>query len=258
MDLQILGFLVGLVVVFLCVRHWCWRRRNIDKIYYINLDRSPNRRSHVLAQFRSEGVQQDKVVRFRAIDGKTHNFTAEELAMFEGADFKHGASKNLLMGNQLSHYYILRDIVDKKHQRALILQDDVVLKKGFLKHLDDVLKNMPDDAEIVNLGFHKFAMFDVFVPVELEDPKQNKAVCAQAVNDYVCKWDNDANPCSLAYIVTLQGAKNLLAHFQEVGFRQATDHNYNNYLQAKGIFYGSRTVLCTSAPMGSSIFGPSA
>lgn len=75
------------------------------------------------------------------------------------------------------------------------------------------------------------------------------------INDYVCILNETVNPCSLGYIVTLKGAKNLINHFNTVGFLRATDWNYNDYLRRKNIFYGSSLVLCTGNPnLGSDIF----
>jgi hypothetical protein len=77
----------------------------------------------------------------------------------------------------------------------------------------------------------------------------------QDLNNAVCILNDTVNPCSLGYIVTLQGAKNLIKHFNEIGFRRATDWNYNDYLRSKNLFYGSRLVLCTGNPnFGSDIF----
>ena len=67
--------------------------------------------------------------------------------------------------------------------------------------------------------------------------------------------NKDVNPCSLAYIVTLKGAINLLFFFEKNGFHRATDWNYNDYLNNNNIFYGSSSVLCTGDPtLGSDIF----
>lgn len=229
----------------------------LDKIYYINLDRRPDRNEHMLKQFELEQIPYEKVERFRAIDGKSHQFTEEELKLFSGCSFQGAENKHLIMGNQLSHYYILKDVLEKNYNYVLILQDDVVFKKGFNKHLDNVLQNIPKDAEIINIGFHKYAVNEVFEPVELENNQLNKTDCEKEANPYICHWKHWMNPCSLAYIITKKGAKNLVEHFQSVGFKDATDWNYNHYLQSKGVFYGSKTVLCTGALMGSNIFGSS-
>ena len=68
------------------------------------------------------------------------------------------------------------------------------------------------------------------------------------VNSYISILNDTVNPCSLGYIVTLNGAKNLINHFNTNGFLRATDWNFNDYLRSKNIFYGSNLVLCTGNP----------
>jgi len=231
------------------------RKLSIDKIYYINLDRRPDRKQHVLKQIHAEKIPYNKVVRFRAIDGSTCKFSDEELKMFEHIDFKHASNEKSLMGNQLSHYYVLKEMVEKKYKNIVVVQDDVVFKKDFMKHLEKVLENMPKDAEMINIGFHKVGSGAYFEPIPIEDKKLNRINCdGDAKEKYICKLEKGINPCSLAYIITLDGAKNLIEYFKENGFRRATDGNFNDYVQSKDIFYGSRMALCTGAPMGSDIF----
>ena len=57
------------------------------------------------------------------------------------------------------------------------------------------------------------------------------------------------------YLVTLKGAENLVDYFNIVGFKAATDGNFNEYLEAKDLTYTSRPVLCTgNEKFQSSIF----
>jgi hypothetical protein len=59
----------------------------------------------------------------------------------------------------------------------------------------------------------------------------------------------------LSYIITCDGAKNIIGHFEKNGFPYATDISLNRYLISKNIFYGSRKILCTGDPsFGTDIF----
>ena len=49
----------------------------IDKIYYINLDRRPDRNTHFLNQCRQHDLPFSKIQRFQAVDGLTFNFTEQ-------------------------------------------------------------------------------------------------------------------------------------------------------------------------------------
>ena len=77
----------------------------IDKIYYINLDKRPDRN-----ECNKANIPIDKIQRFKAFDGNTYNFNEYDLSLFKKADYKN----KRIIGNQLSHYYILKEMVEKK------------------------------------------------------------------------------------------------------------------------------------------------
>jgi GR25 family glycosyltransferase involved in LPS biosynthesis len=175
--------------------------------------------------------------------------------MFKEADYRTQDFSKRIMGNQLSHYYILKEMIEKKYDYIIIFQDDIVLRNNFKKELEKVMNNIPENAEIVNIAFHKFASYNQFIPWNLNQTEEEKEMAKVNINDYVCLLNETVNPCSLGYIVTFKGAKNLINHFNTIGFLRATDWNYNDYLRKKNIFYGSRLVLCTGNPnLGSDIF----
>lgn len=226
----------------------------LDRIYYINLDRRPDRNQHFLRQCEKAHVNMDLIERFRAVDGTTLQTTPEIETMFQNSNFKNKKNCKKLMGNQLSHYRILQDMIRKNYKYILILQDDVVFKNNFNHYLQKVLNSLPSDAEIVNVGLHKSNYYSYFRPLDLTEGKENLLHCKRYITSAVCELRNHVNPCSLAYIVTRRGAINLVDFFQKNGFHRETDHNYNDYLREKNINYGSKVVLCTGALMGSDIF----
>ena len=147
-------------------------------------------------------------------------------------------------------------MVEKRYNYILICQDDVIFKDNFNTELEKVMDSIPNDAEIVNIGFHKYAAYEHFIAWDLTSLDDFKSLGHTKVNDNICYLKNTINPCSLAYIVTLRGAISLLVHFKRNGFLRATDWNYNDYLNQKNIFYGTNKVLCTGNPkLGSDIFG---
>ena len=225
------------------------------KIYYINLARRPDRREHFEVQCKIEGIPSDKIQRFEALDGNAYEFTAEQLAMFSRCDYLHQPFVKKIMGNQLSHYNILKEMIANQYEYIIIVQDDVIFKPGFNERIEKVLASVPDDAEIVNIGQHQYALYSHFIPWDLSTETDRDALSKQVINDEICILHDSINPCSLAYIVTLKGATNLVNYFDANGFLRATDHNFNDYLRSKNIYYGSTTVLCTGNPnLGSDIF----
>lgn len=229
-------------------------KTKLDRIYYINLERRKDRKAHFFQQCQKAGIPMELVEKFTAIDGKTFEPTSEQNQMFRDCKYKNSPFCKNIMANQWSHYCILKDMIEKGYESILILQDDVIFKKNFTIELDHVLDAIPQDAEIINIGLHKYAAFADFVPIDLENPRENKTPSKRIINRFVCEIQDHINPCSLAYIVTKKGCHNLLQYFQTHGFRDPTDLNYNQYLQERNINYASSTVLCTGALLGSDVW----
>lgn len=227
----------------------------ISKIYFINLDKRPDRYEHFLKECYLQNINFSKIKRFKAIDGDNYNFSKSEKYMFRNVDYRTQNYSNRIMGNQLSHYYILKEMILNNYDYIIIYQDDIIFRSNFKNELNKVIENIPKDAEIVNIAFHKYAAYNKFIPWDLNQTEEDKNMAKININKSICLLNNTLNPCSLGYIVTLNGAKNLVAHFDEVGFLRATDWNFNDYLISKNIFYGSRLVLCTgNQNLGSDIF----
>lgn len=224
----------------------------IDKIYYINLDRRPDRNEHFLKQCSIHKIPYNKVQRFEALDGKTYEFTNKEIDLFKNVDYRTESYSKKIMGNQLSHFYILQEMVKNNYNYIMIFQDDVIFKNNFNNYINKLINDLPDNTEIVNIAFHKFAAYNKFIPYDLNS---NDSISKKKITTEVCMLVDTINPCSLGYIVTLQGAKNLIDYFLKLGFLRATDWNFNDYLLKKNIYYGSTTILATGNPdLGSDIF----
>jgi len=227
----------------------------IDKVYYINLDKRPDRNYYFLKECKKAGISWDRLQRFSGLDGDTYSFDKADLELFKHSDFIGYRSERRIIGNQLSHFFILKEMVEKGYNHILICQDDAVFKPNFMKYFEKVMQNIPDDAEIVNIGFHKLLIHEHSIPWDLSSVDDFHELGHTKVNDYICHLKPQINPGSLAYVVTRKGAIHLLDYFKKNGFLRATDHNYNTYLINKNIYYGTTNVLCTGNPaLGSDIF----
>ena len=229
----------------------------IDKIFYINLTRRPDRKDHFLKSCNNVKIPFDKLERFEGLDGKTYIPTQIETNMFSNCDFANRLFYNNIVCNQLGHLNLLKEIINRKYNYALICQDDVYFKNDFIKIINNLLNNIPSNSEIINLGFHSYANGKNFIQWDLTNTpeKDFNLIGKNKINDFVCELNDIVNPCSLAYIVTFQGAVNLVNYFNKNGFKRATDRNYNDYCIEKKIFYASIPVLCTGNPdLGSDIF----
>lgn len=227
----------------------------LDKIIYLNLKRRPDRNTHFLNECMLQNIPGNLIQRFDALDGSTYNFTAQELQLFSDKYYCEEKYTKKVQSNQLGHYYILKEIIEKEYDTVLILQDDAIFCKDFLMNLNNVLENIPEDADFINIGLHKIAFYDKFLKWDLDTQKDYLFYEKTKVNEYVCKAIHKANPCSLGFICTRKGAINLLKHIHATKFDEPTDHYYNAYLQKKDNFYFSRKILCTGNPdLGTDIF----
>jgi len=254
--------------------------KSLNKIYYINLEKRTDRNEHIINEFKEAGITMEQVVRFSAINGLTHRFTefeewlAKDSCYYFTTARKEIISKQITEGksfsflplffqnvdigkkvlaNQLSHYYIMKEMIQKNYRVILILQDDVVFRKGFKTSLESVLKHLPPDSEIVNIGFHKSA-FCAQVNEWIFDVDDDESITLCPINDYVSVIKKDVNPCSTAYLLTLEGAKQYVKFIETQGIHIPTDNEMNEYCLRKSIYYCSRRVLCTGKDFGSDIF----
>ena len=84
----------------------------VSKFYYINLDRAPERKEHFLNEARRENFPEENIERYPAIDGKIYPFSEEEELYFKNCNYARSPFRKAIMGNQLSHFYILQDRYD--------------------------------------------------------------------------------------------------------------------------------------------------
>lgn len=107
-----------------------------DKIYYINLDISPDRNEKCLAQFKKYGIVAERVPGFL---GRETYSTGRPL--FDGR-----------MGALSSHLFTINKIIDGGYKQALILEDDIVLCEDFNNKFKEYISHMPEDWHMIYLG----------------------------------------------------------------------------------------------------------
>jgi hypothetical protein len=139
--------------------------------YCINLERNPERRESVRAEFEREGLD---VTFFRATDGKAE---APENLFITKSEW----------GCADSHIRVWRDMVDKGHTMALIFEDDIQLVPNFSSKLIQVMDELPPDWDYVNLG----TTYDSHINIR---KYSENLMIGQALNTH-------------AYIINLQCAK---------------------------------------------------
>jgi GR25 family glycosyltransferase involved in LPS biosynthesis len=122
----------------------------IDIIYWINLDRSPDRKTSMEAMFQDKAFDGIPNQRISAIDGKKVE-TVYNLLMIDQkklSDYEYACL--------LSHLETIRTFSESEHEVALIMEDDVTLdfKPYWKKSLQQIMNNAPHDWEIIMLSYN--------------------------------------------------------------------------------------------------------
>jgi len=141
--------LILLLLVFLCKR----KKENFQEslvhfpIYWINLDRSTNRKKWIENNFRKLGI--DKHTRVSAVDGK-------KLEMYNLSipqEYYSNHSENELACTS-SHLKCIEQAYNNRDNISIICEDDVCfsLLKAVDKSLQEIINKCPRDWEIIQLG----------------------------------------------------------------------------------------------------------
>jgi GR25 family glycosyltransferase involved in LPS biosynthesis len=114
-----------------------------DRIYYINLDRRPDRRKHMEEQLEKFKLS---AVRVDAVDG----------SKLEWKDNVYGGKStywnNGALGYCLSYRLALVDAIKHNFKRILVLDDDCILSDNMYDILEKAFKQLPEDWHMLYLA----------------------------------------------------------------------------------------------------------
>jgi len=121
----------------------------LDVIYWINLDRSKERREKMLKVLNDDVFRDVPKIRVVANDGKTPENVYKKLDDYEKQDSTTDSEYACL----LSHMDAIRTFYDSSYNLALILEDDITLefKKYWKKSIKQITDEAPDDWDIIML-----------------------------------------------------------------------------------------------------------
>lgn len=118
----------------------------IDATFVINLDRSVDRMAEMARQLEAAGVPYQ---RFPAVDGaKVPAHELERLATPECRTF----CTSSMIGCALSHMNLWRLVVERGYERVLVIEDDAALVPTFRQGLQQALRDVPPDFDVLLLG----------------------------------------------------------------------------------------------------------
>ena len=166
--------------------------------YVINLDSSKDRWSKIQKDFAGTDI---KLNRWQAIRGA--DLTEDEIKEIT-TDFCYHFCSSGAIGCWLSHYTLWKHIIDKKIDRALILEDDAYPVENFNQLYEKYWNAVPQDWDIVYFGCtnsQEGLLYDLLRFC-------NFAGKTEKVNDYVLKPGYPLG--AFAYLLSYKGAVKLL------------------------------------------------
>lgn len=124
-----------------------------SKIYYINLERRPDRHQHILNEINKLSFK-GEVTRIDAVDGKKLNIKELPMSLFSEQIIEDALNPEGTLytgmtvgaiGCALSHRECYLKVVKecKEDEYVLILEDDVYFEKDFMSKLKNYIKRMP-------------------------------------------------------------------------------------------------------------------
>jgi GR25 family glycosyltransferase involved in LPS biosynthesis len=154
----------------------------VDIVYWINLDRSTDRRKHMEELLKDESFNGIPNERISAYDGINN-----EKEVFNKLNILNKNAKNVEYAVLLSHLEAIRTFSNSDKEIALIVEDDVTLdyKKYWDKDIKTIIENAPIDWEILQLTFAVATYLTVdSYPIKEYEPRHTDyySACAYLIN----------------------------------------------------------------------------
>lgn len=188
----------------------------ISSIYYLNMNKSTNRRNHIESVLNGEEFKNIPKVRIEAVDGKSPDFLVENYFDFYGGTQKNPRMLPTEYATTLSHIRAIQQFVEDSYSMGwdddtigLVVEDD--MSSEFLPYwrtdIDGLVRNRaPKDWEILQVSY---ILFEFAPKEEFEQWMMNKNMCgtaayfirlcgAKRLMDYLCKY---SSPTQFRYCI---------------------------------------------------------
>lgn len=133
-------------------------------VYLMNMSRNQDRLDHFKKMFKYSDLVACRFFKLDAIDGRevqdlksiVSKQALGELKQIQktGARTKHYQISKGAIGCYLSHLMIYKHMLKHDKQYALVFEDDVVFKRNIFERTKLLLKNAPNDWDVILLGCH--------------------------------------------------------------------------------------------------------
>jgi glycosyl transferase, family 25 len=162
-------------------------------VYFINLDRSPDRRAFMEQQFARLGMHAERVT---GLDGACGKLPAWLAAQFPTASQLTPGE----VGCYASHLATLSKIAAAKHEAAIVLEDDATLSPDFIEVTRGAIAAAPAGWDVLHFS---------------AAPKQPRHVVKRFGSSALVRYSR-LPVGSAAYAVSLKGAQKLMAERMRV------------------------------------------
>lgn len=198
-------------------------------VFCINLARRIDRLKQFLSCFPDFWMNKLKIV--NAIDGYTHTLSHAEKWNLRNADWNILKSRGQ-WGCSFSHEIVWRNIVKENMEYSIVLEDDAKLisekRINDLEYLIQTIKKQK--IHICFLGPNNHPENTKFTPHDFTD----------LVFPGICRIKSNLG--SMAYIISKNGATELLNIIEKKGHYRAVDQIINDYMKQNGSWF------CSSPP----------
>ena len=119
----------------------------VDNVYLINMDKDIDRLKKVTKECDKVNIKFERFPGIKVLDLSQNildKYVPEEIQKY-GSDG--------MIGCGLSHLFIWQDAIKKNYKNILVLEDDVKFTYDFNKYLTNIMKELPDDYDILYLGY---------------------------------------------------------------------------------------------------------
>lgn len=182
---------------------------NSIKKYYINLDRSIERKESIEKEFRLYGIVNYE--RVSACDGK--NMEKKKEGKFGDIKFKAPNDRNTSMrelATTCSHIKAIKRAYDNGDELAIIMEDDnkFTLMPYWDKGLKELINELPNDWEIFKLIScfeENFIYLKKFFDIDISDKFKNQKIVKR----------NKNNSSAVCYVINKKGMRKMLNLFYQ-------------------------------------------
>lgn len=181
---------------------------NSIKKYYINLDRSMERKESLEKEFRDYNIKNYK--RIKACDSK--DIENISYGKFDDIEFENKFYKNISLNEisgTCSHLKAIKKAYDDGEEMAIIMEDDLkfTLIPYWLKPLKDIIENLPEDLEVLQLGSQKYGKLNIWNYFKKKEIKKDyKKV--ETINR-----EKERYSCAICYLITRKGMEKIVNNF---------------------------------------------